>query len=123
MREIKFRGNAIDGSGFVEGSLLIGFTGIHYIITMHDHILGMTTMYEVDEKTVGQFTGLQFNGVDLYEGDIIEWYQRPDGYPQDPSKVRKTKAIAIKNLISGCFLFNFHDYKIIGNIHQNPELL
>ena len=76
-----------------------------------------------DDCEIMQYTGIKFNDAELYEGDIIEWHQRPEGYPQDPNKVRKTKVIELSNLIAGCFLYNFYDYKIIGNIHQNTELL
>lgn len=79
-REILFRGKRIDNGEWVKGHLLIGVTGIHYIITLHDHILGIIEMYEVDPSTVGQYTGKSdMSGERAFEGDIIV----PDEYTSD----------------------------------------
>jgi len=119
-RDIKFRGISERTNGFVYGSLFFADTGLTIIENGGSDI---TDFHFVKPESVGQYTGIKFNDVELYEGDIIEWYQRPEGYPQDPQKVRKTKVIELSNLIAGCFLYNFYDYKIIGNIHQDKDLL
>lgn len=120
MREIKFRGISERTNGFVYGSLFFADTGLTIIENCGSD---MADFHFVKPETVGQLTGIKFNEIDLYEGDIIEWFKNPEGYPQDTNKVRQTQIIKVENLIRGCFLFNFHDYKIIGNIHENPELL
>ena len=72
-----------------------------------------------------QFTGFQDrNGVEIYEGDLIE--------KDDDKFVR----CGVVSFIHGCWMvasksgeryFNLHWYlsqaEVIGNIHQHPELL
>jgi len=72
-RIIKFRGIPVFGKDFVYGYYNVykseGKTK-HEIITQENGV----TRYEVDPKTVGQFTGLHDkNDVEIYGGDIVDY--------------------------------------------------
>jgi uncharacterized phage protein (TIGR01671 family) len=138
MREILFRGKRIDNGEWIEG--------FFFQIWERTYILWGTTngapnMIEVDPLTVGQFTGLtDKNGKKIFEGDIVEcvsWNEFfSDGFGKPIEALRRKMEVAFHN---GAFrmkesypygieptywdlIFN-GDIEVIGNIHDNPELL
>lgn len=131
MREIKFRGKRIDNGEWVYG-YLIGTDAIVGNIVDWDSEYFCTEFWcKVDPETVGQYTGLKDSkGKEIYEGDIL---RVPDLYetPENTETTYHVEVIEFKN-----FSFNLgnsplgEDYEyvsdeceIIGNIHDNPELL
>lgn len=112
MREILFRGKRIDNGKWVQGSL---FTRVN---TAYIFPLPITTSKaEVDPETVGQFTGITANGTKIFEGDIIEWDELEWGEKHRELVEWNYNLFAIRKDDWGEWC------EVIGNIHDNPELL
>ena len=112
MREILFRGQDRMGD-WVYGWYVYGpkNTGSHFIVSYNAY--GTIMWYEVDPATVGQYTGrTDKNGKKIFEGDIIKagW-----GY-QGEVEFDSFKYAMMESTIDD-------NAEIIGNIHDNPELL
>lgn len=135
MREIKFRSKRKDNDRWVYGSLLRDGDGKNYIV---DALYGECTacsvcgkqemdIYEVDPKTVGQYTGLKDkNDIEMYEGDIISAY---NGRIKGPVIFDKRGlAFGVPNGPNEIYQFSMNfleskDIKVIGNIYENQEIL
>ncbi len=126
MREILFRGKRVDNGEWVEGSLIVLDDGECRIATSclqgYDDNLLDVCAYKVDPATVGQYTGLtDKNGKRIFEGDIVEY---EDEYGKIVYSVHEARFMIYFD--TWCTDFD-HIYgsevEVIGNIHDNPELL
>lgn len=130
MREILFRGKDADNGEWVYG-YYAHFENIHDVkvdiiytgyADMHMGSI-LPECYDVNPKTIGQYTGLtDKNGTRIFEGDIV------DIIPEDePSVIKWDDDSARFVIINSCErdFDNYwgHELEIIGNIHDNPELL
>ena len=132
MREILFRGKRMDNGEWVYGSLLqVEFEDGSIVTAIFDR-KDSGGDAEVHPSTVGQYTGLlDKNGTRIFEGDIVSTDTK--------------RPYLIVEFRDGCFMFNCNDggedyydimlpilkepqtvYRfgeVIGNIHDNTELL
>lgn len=132
MREIRFRGKRIGTSEWVYGDLIHRqiWSEAFPVIRMQDDGFDIYEECEVISETVGQYTGLKDkNGKEIFEGDIVFAIATYDcantvvvwddgGFVLVPCKY-------YKNYISRCGYkdIRFLDKEVVGNIHDNPELL
>lgn len=130
MRETKFRGKRLDNGEWIEGDLL-RMNG-HWFIFLDPAPEGIDK-YAVDPATVGEFTGLKDkNGKEIYEGDVIrsplsEDKTRPHRIFYHTGNAAFMGALVDRKEL--CYLRLDQDWiykfekEVIGNIHDNPELL
>lgn len=125
MREIKFRAKSIENKN--RGEWIIGDLHLH---SPFPHIHSTRgDKAKIDTNTIGQFTGLRDkNGKEIYEGDIIIEKlkrSRKDGerlvvcFEEFEWKGKNTN----RATTSLSLLAEYHTVEVIGNIHDNPELL
>lgn len=148
MREILFRGKRIDNSEWVEGTLILT-TAVEqkpYIVDscwcpyMKTNERGYADFdwlnaYEVIPETVGQYTGLtDKNGKRIFEGDILREYIENSECEYDydyfdcgevfwygqQSRFLRTSRMFVDDCPK---ITENREYEVVGNIHDNPELL
>ena len=151
MREILFRGKTKNRKDveWIKGTLVRGVSifddgPVFFIFDIDTEIHGRGSIddyfgEEVVPETVGQFSGLfDENGIAIFEGDIVEF----EGHGYMPFTERGVVVFQEGSFIilydneyihrigqisnwsemgaSGKVIYT---YKIVGNIHDNPELL
>ena len=123
MREILFRGKCKDSGEWVEGGYYCEKIGEYITATfIAENLTSQVIGHErVDHKTVGQFTGLtDKNGNKIFEGDIVKLSNGGFGFIQyDSGMFRLVGKTEVKPCVG-----NINDrIEVVGNIHDNPELL
>lgn len=125
MREILFRGKSLDKSGeWVLGSLIhrTDFYGDpcddYFILYGGEFDCDYYDSDRVNPETVGQFTGLtDKNGKKIFEGDILKWDDIEWG----------SEHLELVEWNYSLFSIRKDDWnewcEVVGNIHDNPELL
>lgn len=149
MREIKFRGKSKNVNEWCYGTYIFSddntnnpfrtgpFKESHRIVfwVAGDWNMGGWDNEEVIPETIGQYTGLKDkNGKEIYEGDILTWSR--NGIESSLLVIEYKHGAFGYTYSEGCFYalagnFNFtfnpfdndNRFQIIGNIHDNPELI
>ena len=128
MREILFRGKSTQHNKWVEGAFSMKDCDSPFgemvdnpsIIKYEEPWSGF--WYKVYPETVGQFTGLtDKNGTKIFEGDIVRVGGDVYACCWDEGNVEfslsnKKESFGIAYAATPCM-------EVIGNIHDNPELL
>ena len=141
MRDIKFRAKRSDDGAWVYGDL----THVQKICSVEEkNKTGKSTIpvvrvagYDVDEESIGQFTGLlDKNGKEIYEGDIVRFDDTPyiaHGNKYEGNVMMYRGAYCVRYNENWCdeyffaplFADYFADRKtvILGNVYDNKDLL
>lgn len=142
MREILFRGKRIDNGEWVLGQVVIrpdhddGCEKYFICEAGHRFIRCLNKMpctYEVGPETVGQYTGMKDkNDKRIFEGDIIRakieggnhegftWQNMPVDFQQGAFCLNDQNGRVF--CVLGAFAPSV-SLEVIGNIHDNPELI
>lgn len=123
MREILFRGKRKDNGEWIEGFYTKSPSSITYII---DTVAGCASPRAVYPATVGQYVGEEdINGRRIFEGDLCLCDRHiNDAFDKKVFEIMYDPA-------RGFYGENFNEIgadefcmcEVVGNIHDNPELL
>lgn len=148
MRDIKFRGKRNDNGEWIDGDLVKHYENQRRFIACDQLAytysecgidrLVTERFYEIIPETVGQYTGLtDKNGVEICEGDIV---RNGETIVYSTGETRRFEDVGIVryDTKNGCLVVNNdvgrtkrltakvienNHVKVIGNIHENPELM
>ena len=120
LREILFRGKCKNDNKWLYGFPYV--TRKNAVkINWYSSEFGSMRTDEVDPETVGQYTGLRDkSGRKIFEGDIVDYIS------SDVIGNPKTGTIIVEDMTdydTMIYLNHSDELQIIGNIHDNPEIL
>lgn len=139
--KVKYNGNYLFANDWVFGDLIHNSNEVCIIVKEKDNYGNVTRILKVtvDPETVGQYIGVKdANGTDVYKGDVfgtqIEGYSENCVVEYDEccfvlSNGKKKRPIntqekSIHNWLPvGTGSAGYAPFEVIGNIHDNPNLL
>ena len=133
-KEILFRGKRLDNGQFIEGSLIGEDVIVGKIVEFEEDYFNTEFWYKVVPETVGQLW-MQIGKLKLFEGDFFEFPKHNVRFVVKYNEKRHQFCIAHPDEL-GLKYFNpwqcpdeswieefMKDAVLIGNIHDNKELL
>ena len=128
MREILFRGKRLDKDKWVEGYYTAFNPDIGNDIPVIENRMND---YVVSLDTVGQYVGrTDKNGKKIFEGDLVKYHDRIFGdvvaeiiYSDSGACFCAMCVKRRNNQPALDIVMNESEIEVIGNIHDNPELL
>ncbi len=119
MRDIKFRGLTKKTSTMIQGYLVKHWERAYIA---WGAINDKPTLTEVNPETVGEYTGLKDKYyIDVFEGDVVALDDLiiPITFSNGSFQMVSSE----KQGISAATQERLKRFEIIGNVHENPELL
>lgn len=124
MRELLFRGKAIDSGEWVYGIAFPHDNNDAITILFQHPLDGSLSGKEVDKSTVSEFIGLvDATGMKIFEGDIISKRRIRNFYVTHSVEDAEYQANFGDSCGSLSTYFNQKDSFVVGNIYDNPELV
>ena len=137
MREYLFRGKRKDNGEWLEGfalfadnkAFIFNNVKVEFLNGYNEYRMNFT-LKEVIPETVGQFTGLtDKNGKKVFEGDIVivDLILNPKKYVGVVVYNKDCFGVDIKGItpVQNCLAYSKEngEFEVVGNIHDNTELL
>ena len=142
MREILFRGKRLDNGEWVEGDLVQICDGRRFIVNNRHgaciddkgNFINTESPFvcKVAPATVGQYTGLMDkNGKRIFEGDVVQfqrvnalgWFTQRVGEVLFPFDDETPCFYVYATTGDAWDFYTIENIVVIGNTHDNPELL
>ena len=125
MRETKFRGKRKDGGGWVDGDLIHYEKNDYRILEQFDGAWDiLEAAFEVIPESVGQLI-TKIKNVEYYEGDVIGC----NDYMKETERIRgvlqyseSSQAFIVFDDDEDLLMNDLFYIRLLGNIHDNPEL-
>lgn len=123
MRESKFRGFNRKNGVWLYGFYLQN-RGAHFVCPDEFADGKSWDDYEIDPETRGEYTGQKDkSGQEIYEGDVVATVVNGCRYVQEVVWSDVTNGFSFRGHGCGPMFHNPSCMEVIGNIHDNPELL
>lgn len=126
MREILFRGKSKDNEEWVYGDLIQTRFKHGVYIEFYDKsfIPAKHIFKQIIPDTVGQYIGMtDKNGVKIFEGDVVIGRKGYTGNPHYPIKEQRFAVKYEHECYRELCDTDYYEFEVIGNIHDNPDLL